>query len=352
MNIYCRYRTILPLLLYFPWSAAMATQTTMCSDSQLADILAPANSENNSIEVRCSATLPATARIGKRLIFSGTQASGITFDCNGATIDSGKSGKIDSVLIRSIQQKEQWQTPQNITLRNCRIEGSVRIQGMASNGEGTLLRTSSLKNGHTQRTQQASPSNIRLENLVILGQGRIPLYIAPGVTQITVSDSHISGRSNSVAVYLDAESANNTFIRNTIDSKTARELIAIDSSARNTFQNNRFSSLNKGGIYLYRNCGEGGTIRHQTPSENIINNNIFFYRKYNGSLPSIWLGARNGKRNYCQADAGYSFGSSADNADFADNNTVSNNRIYRLQPQTMIRDHGQNNRISGNQTVW
>ena len=225
--------------------------------------------------------------------------------------------------------------------------------GMASNGEGAVLRTSSQQSGHTERAQAAAPSNIRLNQLTIIGQGRVPLYLAPGVTHVSLSNSRISGQSRSVALYLDAESAHNRFTGNTIDSQTSnRELIAIDGSANNQFSNNRFSSLNRGGIYLYRNCGEGGTIRHQAPSGNQISGNTFFYRKYRGDLPAVWLGSRNGNRNYCQADAGYGFGSSASDTDFADGNTVENNRIYRLSPQKMIRDHGRNNRISGNTTVY
>ena len=321
-----------------------------CTPAQLADILAPATEAHSSVEVRCSAKLPAGSRIGKRLYFSGEAASGVVFDCNGATLAPTR-GSGDSLLIRSRENAGSWSRPQDITVRGCRINGSVRIMGMAANGEGAALRDSSRRAGHTERAQQAAPTRIRLENLHISGQGRIPLYLAPGVTRVQVSGSLIGGRSDSVAVYLDAESAHNVFHGNTIDSQTGRELIAVDGSVHNTFSGNRFSSLNRGGVYLYRNCGEGGTVRHQAPAYNTIRDNTFFYRHYRGSLPSVWLGARNGKRSYCRADAGYGFGSSSDDRDFADHNTVSGNRIHRLPPQQMIRDHGQGNRIEGNVRV-
>lgn len=338
-------------------TAGLLASTTafaqQCSSEQLADILAPATPGNDSVEVRCSATLPANSQISKRLLFTGPAASNLTFDCNGSTIAPAEAGSKDAVQIRSQQQQQQWQRPENLSLQRCRIEGSLRIMGMASNGEGAVLRTSSQQSGHTERAQAAAPSNIRLNQLTIIGQGRVPLYLAPGVTHVSLSNSRISGQSRSVALYLDAESAHNRFTGNTINSQTSnRELIAIDGSANNQFSNNRFSSLNRGGIYLYRNCGEGGTIRHQAPSGNQISGNTFFYRKYRGDLPAVWLGSRNGNRNYCQADAGYGFGSSASDTDFADGNTVENNRIYRLSPQKMIRDHGRNNRISGNTTVY
>lgn len=332
-------------------AASQPVYAASCTAEQLAEILAPATAAAPAVEMRCSATLPANSRISKRLLFSGAAASHLTLNCNGSTIAPANAGTVDAVLIRSQQQQGQWQRPQHISLNHCRIEGSLRIQGMAANGEGAALRASSQQPGHTERAQAAAPTDIKLNRLTIIGQGRVPLYLAPGVTQVTLSGSRVGGYSRSVALYLDAESARNHFEGNTIDSATGRELIAIDGSADNTFRRNRFSSLNKGGLYFYRNCGEGGTVRHQAPTGNTVSDNTFFYRKYRGPLPAVWLGARNGNRSYCQADAGYGFGSSSDNADFADRNTITDNRIYRLSPQKMLRDHGRDNRISGNQTV-
>lgn len=337
----------LPFLL-----ASSATWAATCSPAELDNILARADAQNHSIEISCSVKLPKNSLITKRLYFSGSQASGSQFDCNGSTIAPTHISGGDSIVIRSLQQNGQWLRPDNIGLQGCRVHGSVRLLGMGANGEAAAVRQSSQQAGHTERAQAAAPAHIVLKNMTIIGQNRVPLYLAPGVNAVTVSGSRITGKSISVAVYLDAESGHNRFINNTIDTQTAsRELIAIDGSAHNTFTHNRFSALNHGGIYFYRNCGEGGTIRHQSPSSNQIRNNVFFYRKYNGKLPAIWLGARNGNRHYCNADAGFAFGSSVNNADFADNNVIENNQIHRLSPQKMIRDHGANNQIRHNQTV-
>lgn len=328
------------------WSA-------MCSQAQIDEILSTATEQNHSVEVRCSATLPPNSRISKQLYFSGNQASHITFNCQNSTIAPTHIKSGDSIMIRSLLEKGKWSRPENVALENCRVQGSVRILGMGMNGEATLVRESSQQEGHTQRAQNAAPTKIQLNQLTIIGQSRIPLYLAPGVSYVNVTNSRIIGKSNSVAIYLDAESGHNSFTHNVIDTQTTkRELIAIDGSAHNSFSQNRFSALNHGGIYLYRNCGEGGTIRHQTPSYNHISNNVFFYRKYKGKLPAVWLGARNGNRNYCHADDGYSFGSSRDNRDFADNNVIENNQIYKLSPRKMLRDHGSGNRIVNNQTVY
>ncbi|ULJ65276.1 right-handed parallel beta-helix repeat-containing protein [Wielerella bovis] len=343
---------IKPLTISILMFIAAPTFAATCTPAELENILAPATAQQHSVEVACSAKLPKNRTISKRLYFTGNAASQQTFDCNGNAIVPTHINGGDSIVIRSKQQQNQWSRPENLTIRACKISGSVRIMGMGANGEATAVRDSSQQIGHTERAQASAPSHIRLENMTIMGIGRIPLYLAPGVNHVSVTNSRITGRSNSVAIYLDAESGYNTFIRNTIDTKTtSRELIAIDGSAHNTFSNNRFSSLNRGGIYLYRNCGEGGTIRHQTPSYNTLSQNTFYYNKYNGALPAIWLGARNGNRSYCAADAGFTFGSSVDNRDFANNNVVENNQIHRLSAHKMIRNHGANNRITNNPTV-
>lgn len=107
--------------------------------------------------------------------------------------------------------------------------------------------------------------------------------------------------------------------------------MAIDGSAHNTVRHNRFSALSHGGLFLYRNCGEGGTVRHQTPSHNTISDNTF-YRYYHGGLPAVWLGARNGNRNYCEADAGYPFGSSISNLDGAQHNRIATTVFINSAP--------------------
>jgi hypothetical protein len=94
-----------------------------------------------------------------------------------------------------------------------------------------------------------------------------------------------------------------------------------------------------GGIYLYRNCGEGGTVRHQPPQNNFIAGNTID----NTGGYGIWLGSRNGGRFYCNDDKGFPFGSSQDDGDFADNNTIRGN-IFTNSART-IRDDGKTNSL-------
>jgi hypothetical protein len=123
--------------------------------------------------------------------------------------------------------------------------------------------------------------------------GRIPLYLGPGTTRLTMYDSTIKGRSDSVALYLDAESGFNIIRNNTFDITSAsREIIAVDGSANNQLLANAIKKAPNGGIYLYRNCGEGGTVRHQSPQNNFIAGNTI----NNTGGYGIWLGSRNGGR--------------------------------------------------------
>ena len=296
--------------------------------------------------------------ITKRLIFEGASASGVTVDCNGATIDGSPlkpnydpnqntawymveffSKKLGDSATGGI-----WQPPVNVTVRNCKIKGSVSVAGMDS---GSLLMSSRLK-GHAERARNNAPRNIVFDHVIIDGQGnRIPLYIYPGVSYFQMLDSEIMGKVYGVSIYLDAESYRNTFRNNFIHTTDTdsekRELMALDGSSYNTIINNRFSAINQGGIYLYRNCGEAfdskkghGMIRHSSPIGNTIINNVF---SSNLSCPSIMVGSRQGNgdkdscsigdRPYCDHDAGYPFGSSASNHDHAQFNAVMQNQVYR-----------------------
>lgn len=328
-----------------------------CGDSKIAEILAPATEASSNVVINCSVTLPKGQSISKRVLFRGAASSGVLFDCNGSTLNEAgvNSGKD---MIQVLSQKTQkngetaWSRPSDITIRNCTVLGSVRIYGMATNGEGADLRASSVAEGHTERARAAAPTRITLEKIKIQGSSRIPLYIAPGVTYTTLTNSNISGRSSSVAIYLDAESGYNLIKNNSIHTDTdKRELIAVDGSANNKIIGNRFSALDKGGIYLYRNCGEGGTVRHQSPTDNHIINNIFYYNKYNGSNPAIWVASRNGNRNYCNADNGYPFGSSANNNDLARRNVIAQNQFYKFQPEKIVRLNDSPNYLLANETV-
>jgi hypothetical protein len=163
-----------------------------------------------------------------------------------------------------------------------------------------------------------------------------------GVTDSKLINSELKGEAESVALYLDAESSRNLIKNNYIHTVTPREVLAVDASNYNKIINNRFSALSKGGIYLYRNCGQDRIVRHTTPSNNTIINNVFYYDKYNPNPysvnPSVYIGSRNGGKPYCGDDEAHPIGSGASNLDYAQNNVVMQNQIYKLPVDLMIQE--------------
>jgi len=297
-----------------------------CSPEQMQTVMQVTDAP---LSLTCTVILQSGQRITRPLRLEGAQARGLTIDCNGGAI--GREGRPvntsqPTVAIWSGKQADRtWQHPESITIRDCHIIGNLRIWGMGSDGSYDDLRASSRQQGHVARTQAAAPTRITLDNLTITGRGSIPLYIGPGVTEVSFQNSTLNGTTTATAIYLDAESAHNRIENNRILTRTGREKIAVDGSAHNTITGNRFDLHGQAGILLYRNCGERGVIRHQTPSYNRIEGNSF--------TGASWLrprlvveNARNGRRSYCGDDAGYPFGSSIDDRDNATDNIIQNNR--------------------------
>ncbi len=254
-----------------------------------------------------------------RLLLEGATSSGVTITCDGGTIGPGEAGTglADfAVEIRSRPpeaDRSRWDRPTDVAIRGCAILGHVRIWGMGLNGQGPAVRESSHSPGHTERAQAAAPTRITLDRVALTAFGRIPVYAGPGVTHLTLSGSRIAGRSSATAVYLDAESADNAITGNAFTITTGREVIAVDGSARNTIAGNTFDLHGEGAVRLYRNCGEGGTVRHQTPSDNVVTGNTF--RGVGFFTAPVVVNSRNGWDIHCGADDGYPFGSSLDNRD-------------------------------------
>ena len=306
----------------------------------------------NPITISCSLRLSSVDVITHPLVFEGSAASGSVLDCGGGTLDvsAGQSRKEKTaVVVRSRKTGSgPWDAPSSVTIRNCRIKGFVRVYGLGENANGAVMKASSRNPGHTAFTQASAPKDVRLENVTFDAPDGIPFYVGPGVTNAALVDSKVNGRSTAVAVYLDAESAHTTISDNVFGISTEkRELIAIDGSANNRITNNVFERSDNGGVFVYRNCGEGGVIRHQKPQYNQIVGNTFRYRSSFFVNPAVWLNSRNGSSSYCFTDPAYPFGSSASNLDFAQNNVVRNNRIEG-GAASLIRNDDPTNDIGGN----
>ncbi len=226
-----------------------------------------------------------------------------TIDCHGE-----KRGRLD------IKQSF-------VTVKDCIIEGDVRIWGMARNANDPSLKELSHKPDYVTIVRDAAPAHVTIENCTIKSTGMIPLYVGPGSTFTTVIGTKILGPSKSTMVYLGAESYKTTIVESLINATQGnREAIAIDASDHNVIKDNTIIHRSNGGIYLYRNCGESGVIRHTTPSYNRIEGNNFI-----GDDVSIWIGSREGNRCYCEDDKGWPFGSSISDMDHARFNAVLKN---------------------------
>ncbi|MBK1970611.1 right-handed parallel beta-helix repeat-containing protein [Brevundimonas sp. 3P9-tot-E] len=317
--------TVLAALLLGAVEAWSLPGARPCTPSEIAALTGEADAP---YILTCRAVLTPNQTIIRPVRIIGAEASGAGLDCAGGSVGQAgvtvaASAPTLAVWSRRINA-DTWSRPTDIRIRNCLIHGAVRIWGMGGDGSYDDLRASSRTPEHTARLQAAAPSHVMLERVTIRASGTIPLYVGPGVTRLSLVRSTLDGRSVSTAIYLDAESADNLIENNLIRTETPREKIAVDGSARNRIVGNRFELGGRPGVLLYRNCGERGVIRHQTPSYNTITDNIFSDA---GRLrPRLVVeNARQGRRSYCSADRGYPWGSSIDDHDGASNNIVSQN---------------------------
>ncbi|WP_298162425.1 right-handed parallel beta-helix repeat-containing protein [Brevundimonas sp.] len=313
-----------------------------CSSAEVAALTAPAAADTPAVHLTCFATLPPGVAVRRHIVFEGAEASGAGLDCSGGSV--GVPGRPSTtrdptVAVWSRREGRGWSIPRDVRITRCTIHGNLRVWGLGrSDIDG--LRASSRTPGHTAATQAAAPTGLMLDNVAFVATGSIPLYVGPGVTGLRMTGGGFRGQSVSTAIYLDAESAG-AVIRNVAFAiRTAREQIAVDGSARNRIEDNRFQLNGRGGVFLYRNCGEDGVIRHQTPSDNVISGNRFEGAAWLTPRPIV-VGSREGRRRYCGDDAGYPFGSSADDRDRATGNIVSGNTTgLRWLPSTVQAGRG------------
>ena len=316
------------LILFLTAQTAPLPAARACSATENTELLRETDAP---YVLTCRAVLAPGTRVTRRIVIEGAEASGAELDCRGGAL--GVPGRetttrTPTVFIASRFQDGSWRRPTDVAVRDCTVHGAIRIWGIGAGGSMRDLLTSSRTASHTEAAQAAAPTRIGLTDVTFAATGSIPLYIGPGVTRVTVERPRFTGRSVSTAIYLDAESADNAVTGGVFDVRTGREQIAVDGSARNRITGNRFALRGRGGVFLYRNCGEDGVIRHQTPSDNAITDNVFtgagWFRPR-----AIVVGAREGNRRYCRDDAGWPYGSSADDGDRAANNTVARNTIRR-----------------------
>lgn len=207
-------------------------------------------------------------------------------------------------------------------LVDCEVRGQVTI-GRPPTRTNQIDPEQSRQPDYVRKVRGHQPKGVLIFRSKVIGpDGRVAVYVAPGVTYFRIEDSEIISRGHGgPTIYLDAESSRGVIEDSDIDARgSAREAIAVDGSDFNTIRGNRISG---GSIKLYRNCGEGGVTRHTTPSDNWLQNNTFDDLAPIGIGVAVHLSSRDGMRGFCDLDDGLAdVGSAQSNLDWARRNRV------------------------------
>lgn len=269
--------------------------------------------------------------------------SNTELDCNHATIDGR------GILSNGIMVIGKGRPVRNIIIKNCHVIGfkhsGIGVTSGVSPEKLSVVHDINFNN---------SPSNIKIIGSHVEYNGGVGIYIDDYVTNATIEQTKINNNGG-VGIYLDQSSQKNKIINNRIekngflpDGEPVREGLAIDSSAHNLIIGNVFSGNSRGGIYLYKNCGEQyskgrSVIRWQHSDYNIIENNEF----YNQPV-GVWIASRQ-SMNLSKWDCGDKpmKSNKAYYEDFANNNSVIKNSFCNNTKAVII--EGDYNKIISNE---
>lgn len=363
-------------------SEALVPAAPDCTSTEMTEILRPPTSSSEaSVRVACNFTFPSNpqsfmpagvtfpGKITRVVEFgrdsSGKDAVGVKFMCRNAhlhpTFDAFADGR--AISVRSVDTGAGWSIPHHVSIENCYVEGNIRIMGADESRacDSTLDSRCSPDPSQVliERRQATAPHHIFMFSLDVTARigahESNEIEFDKGVTYSTLTGSVLHGSlGKNTAIYLAPESAHNSIVSNYIHvASENREQIAIDGSANNYIADNDFSELDHGGVYIFRNCGEGGTVRIQKPWNNAIVNNRFYYERFDGSgykainvasrtawmAPNPRLGQSGYLYNtssYCDKDSSIRYGSGIDDFDNAAFTTVAQNQIRQGQHQLTV----------------
>ena len=271
---------------------------------------------------------------------------------SGTVVDLRGKALKDNILIEG--------PVKDVVIKNGTVKGEIRFR---ARDYRQVVEEHNKTKHWTREVRKVAPQGAVLRDLTIEPKGKThALYCGPGATGVKVVDCDFSGESRGPLVYLSMEGAYHTVLRCEFRGRTGarREVIAIDGCAESVIKDCRFLRCTQGGVYIYRNSGENGTIRHQEPRFNLIKDNRF-------DLSGMWLrsslldsevpygviiGSRQGDRTrHNDLDAGYPWGSSKNNRDFARQNTVIGNRFKGDWFKRWVHDNDRNNTVVNNK-AW
>ncbi|MBJ3778385.1 right-handed parallel beta-helix repeat-containing protein [Acuticoccus mangrovi] len=271
-------------------------------------------------------------------------ASGTVIDCKANPRYRNGFDGIDVFSTADPDHEGDWLRPSDVTIRNCEIRGSVQIWGMESRrskaGE-ERMQEASRKPDFTIAMRRIAPTDIRFENCRFKLTRATGIYVDTGASFISVEGStfvydadRLPKQSPTTVIYLNHETTSNRIVNNVFrirnfrkngEAARRREIIAIDGSSDNVISGNYFLGIELGGIYLYRNCGERGIVRHSLPTNNKIYDNVFI-QPADGKGAAIVFGSRR-IRDYCDDDSTSMFGSGKFNQSYVINNYAFDNVI-------------------------
>jgi parallel beta-helix repeat protein len=243
------------------------------------------------------------------------ETSGVTLDCQGATIRSteGAGG-------RGIQIHTPIDVPLTaVTVRNCHVEGFLNSLRVTRDGFRTLPAGEEYENGTSQIVIERSTftrsrgvgifvdgyvEGVTIRASRVVGAGSSGIYLETGSR-----GSHVEGNSLYDNGFRENGPGGQPFTFNGIDLwfwGIGREGISIDGSYGNTVLDNLFRGNSAGGLFLYKNCGEypdrPAYFERRYPSEhNLIEGNVFI-----GGTNGVWVGSRMGENTLpmeCTDDA-------------------------------------------------
>jgi len=234
--------------------------------------------------------------------------SNITLDCRGAIIAGGVKSKA-GILISAPSDLRL----ENVTVRNCIITNQpVGIQ---------VSRTKwrRLKRGHENEN---GFRRILISNLRILDSKGSGIYLTPYVSGVTIRKVEIAGSGES-GIYFDSgttgnrlqnsEIHHNGFGRKSKNTKiisfgpvrikallTGREGIALDGAFNNKIIGNHIHHNAVGGIYAYRNCGEGHSKKRKRWYRRRYgaNGNVMRGNRIENEINGIWIASRASQNQY------------------------------------------------------
>lgn len=211
-------------------------------------------------------------------------------------------------------------------------------------------------NGHTGIYLMPYVQFVSIENTVMANNGAVGLYLSHETRYNRVLGSTVSGNgfgSASPPVAYDFPGAEQEL------QKKEREGIAIDSSAHNVFSHNDITGNYRGGVMLYKNCGEDhsaekpSVIRKQHSDYNLfVHNTIAHHTEREGEESGdtgygIWLAMRQGVSWADCRDPKATTASGEYNHDYANFNTITFNRFENNWTSLQVSDDYNN--IIGNE---